>query len=214
MEDKQSFSTILFDWDGCLVNSLKQWSVSYQTVYQRYGILFSQEDFKKRILGDCPVEFDVTDADAFIKELCATVAQWMPTVSLHPYAFEVLSTLHQKEKTTAIVTSSSREVVAKAAQNLGIDRFIKTIVGMEDVVEFKPDPEGIEKAIAFLEAQKEETVMVGDSGKDVAAGKNAGIKTILYYPSVNEEFYTLANQRALQSDFLISDLREVVSIAN
>ncbi|MCJ7429248.1 MAG: HAD-IA family hydrolase [Candidatus Nanohaloarchaeota archaeon QJJ-5] len=60
------------------------------------------------------------------------------------------------------------------------DRFDTYVI---DDTEPKPDSEGFEKALAMLDAEPEETVMVGDSPiTDIYGGNNAGLTTIQVEP--------------------------------
>ncbi len=54
-----------------------------------------------------------------------------------------------------------------------LDSF-EVVVGLEDVNETKPDPEGINLALAKLHSRPEQTLFVGDSFADISAAKNAG----------------------------------------
>ncbi len=53
------------------------------------------------------------------------------------------------------------------------------IVGREDVVEWKPDPEGLFKILKYFNISSEQAIYIGDSEFDMEAGKNAKIKTYL-----------------------------------
>ena len=60
---------------------------------------------------------------------------------------------------------------------LGLEKWIDCKVTGDDVRQYKPDPEGIFKALEAIGVPPEKSLMVGDSPKDVEAGRVAGAKT-------------------------------------
>jgi len=71
-------------------------------------------------------------------------------------------------------------------------------------VEFhKPHPEPILKALRILGVTAEEAVMVGDTRADIAAGKNAGVRTVA-------ALYGFGGEKLLdhKPDFAIRNLKE------
>jgi phosphoglycolate phosphatase-like HAD superfamily hydrolase len=53
--------------------------------------------------------------------------------------------------------------------------------------------------------QKEESILVGDSSKDISAGKNAGIKTVVLQTDYNRD-------SDINSDFEVGSLTEIIRI--
>lgn len=82
-------------------------------------------------------------------------------------------------------------------------------IGKEDVEYVKPDPESLLKALKFLEGGAEESIMIGDNGKDVLAGRAAGMDTCLYFPNKYEEFYSKETQHGWKATYVITDLSEI-----
>jgi HAD superfamily hydrolase (TIGR01509 family) len=63
-------------------------------------------------------------------------------------------------------------------RSLGIDRHFSAVLTSADAPH-KPDPAMIRLALQRLGVDAKEAVFVGDNEEDVAAGKAAGVKTIL-----------------------------------
>lgn len=57
---------------------------------------------------------------------------------------------------------------------MGVFDLFSVLVGFEDVTRYKPDPEGVNIALERLGAPPHETLLVGDSGADIAAAQAAG----------------------------------------
>lgn len=58
--------------------------------------------------------------------------------------------------------------------DLGVANLFSVVVGFEDVLRHKPDPEGIELAMARQSVLPKEALLVGDSAADIEAAKAAG----------------------------------------
>lgn len=69
----------------------------------------------------------------------------------------------------------------------------------------KPKPGLINALISKYFLNKEECLIVGDSWKDMAAGRNAGIRTVFLESDYNK-------QKVTDSDFRIKKLRELDSV--
>lgn len=70
----------------------------------------------------------------------------------------------------------------------------------------KPAPDVILRGIEALDADPEDSLMVGDAPSDIVAGKRAGVKTcaVRYGYGKPEEI------AQLEPDYWISDLRELL----
>ena len=55
-------------------------------------------------------------------------------------------------------------------------------------------------------------VMVGDSGKDVKAGQNAQVKTVVFYPPANQRFYSCDTVASWQADYVIKDFAKLLNL--
>lgn len=77
-----------------------------------------------------------------------------------------------------VVSSKIRLGVRRGLDLFGLTDFFELVIGAEDVVNHKPHPEPILRAIETLEASAGETVYIGDSIHDITAGRAAGVKTV------------------------------------
>ncbi len=74
---------------------------------------------------------------------------------------------------------SNKPVVPSRAivESLGLGEFFVKVYGGNSFATKKPDPEGAQAILRETGAAPEETLLVGDSGVDVATGRNAGLWT-------------------------------------
>jgi HAD superfamily hydrolase (TIGR01549 family) len=95
----------------------------------------------------------------------------------YPGAVETLKYLKSKNCTIGIVTSKMRKVALYHLELTGLIDYIDGLIGYEDVIHHKPNPEPVEKALKLFNADKKTTVYVGDHENDIIAAKKAGISS-------------------------------------
>lgn len=87
----------------------------------------------------------------------------------------VLDELRRRGMPMAVVSSRRREPLEWGLTACGLRPYFSVVVGLEDVDEPKPDPEGLLKAVRRLGVAPSRAVYVGDSEVDMEAGRRAGM---------------------------------------
>ncbi|MCI0558182.1 MAG: HAD family hydrolase, partial [Nitrososphaera sp.] len=95
----------------------------------------------------------------------------------------------------SIVTNCTEKSAWIMMKNLGIQRYIRTIVTSEDVEHPKPDPEGLNLAMWIMGVKPEEVIYIGDQPVDAKAANAAGIKNYVHVDSVNKVCWELLRCR-------------------
>lgn len=95
---------------------------------------------------------------------------------LYPGVREALDRLHANSVTMAILTNKPVKFSVRLIAGLKLDAHFFRIYGGNSFEEKKPHPVGIEKLIEESGADREHTVMVGDSAVDVTTARNAGVQ--------------------------------------
>ena len=101
---------------------------------------------------------------------------------LYPGVSDVLAMLTREEIPLAVVTQKSRHFqidgvlagVAVELEELGLAGLFPVVIGVDDVQETKPHPEGILMALERIGVQPENALMIGDTVTDIQAAKAAG----------------------------------------
>jgi len=133
---------------------------------------------------------------------------------LHSGALPILKTLKKNNYQTALITSSQRRVVKLFLSKNNIDSYFDCTFAWEDTQNNKPHPEPLLKALKRLNAQPENSVMIGDSDVDILAAKAAQVMSIWYNPPQNNVFYNENTFTVGNPDFTIHDFDELFSIIN
>lgn len=215
MNNKKSYQLILLDWDGCLADTLSIWLAAYQKFFFKYGLTVSDKDivnFAFGTLGQGPKKMGIENGDEFFAKVQREVANNLSLVRIHNNVNSTLQKLFASGKKLAILTSSTRESITPVIKKLGWDKIISLTLGREDVTKSKPDPEIVNKALAFYSLPANSVIIVGDSEKDIITGKNSGIATVLYYPVENKIYYNQEKLLKLGPDYFIRDFTQLISI--
>lgn len=99
---------------------------------------------------------------------------------LCPGVLSFMGYLRSKSIDVSLCTNKPKLLVKKVLVHHAIDDFFNKIVDGDDVVEKKPNPEGINLIINSFRYEKSQIIMIGDSIVDKEAAYLAGIKYFHY----------------------------------
>lgn len=101
--------------------------------------------------------------------------------TLMPGVAEFLARLARAGIHRAVFTRNSRPVTEHTLRRLGLDDF-SPVITREDAPP-KPDPTGLETICRQWQLPPDDVLFIGDYLYDLEAGRNAGIRTVLYSPT-------------------------------
>lgn len=127
-------------------------------------------------------------------------------VVLYPNVMETLKELKERGYILTIASSRSHASLAEYVENLGLSPIIGFILGADDVVNGKPDPEPVTRTLEKYGLKPEEALVVGDTVFDIKMGKNAGTRTCgVTYGNGSKE--SLAD-----ADLIIDDFGQLLEV--
>ncbi len=189
----KQYQTYLFDWDGTIAQTLEVWLKVIKDLCNEFGVFPSDKDIADHF-GDWEAAraFGLAEDQIpkYVKELEERSHKAIPNAPLYPDAKDVLNKLKNDGKQLALITSSIRRTIELVIEHHGLGGIFDVVVTGNDVRAHKPDPECIDFAVDALGAEKADSIMVGDSIKDLGAADNAGIDSMLFYPPAHELFYS------------------------
>lgn len=214
MTRKKTYNYLLFDWDGCLADTLSCWMKSYKKAFAQFDIFPSEEEIVNKVFGgwDNPKKLGIKNINKFNSILVPDINNKLKKAKLHKNVKKTLIQLKKIGIKIAIVTTAKRDSVLPALEKHQLKKIIDVFLGKEDVKNTKPNPEIIKKAIKLLNANKKSSLMIGDSKSDVQAGINAHIDTLIFYPAQNQKFYTLENLKKLKPNYLITNFDDLLTL--
>ena len=98
-------------------------------------------------------------------------------VELYPNVLDTLHELRRRGIVLTIASSRSNASLTEYIRNLKLTDIITYILGADDVVEGKPNPEAVNRTLSEFGFKPEEAIVVGDTIFDIQMGANAGTRT-------------------------------------
>ena len=208
---------ILFDFDGPLADTLPLYIKAYDGTLKSFGINFSD----KKIVDEC---FGKTQdhicknlnmpqkTDEFTDLYIAGINKYFDEAQLFNGVIDVLKLAQKKQIKLGIVSFAYRWYVDKMLKQLKINEYFDSVIGFEDVVNPKPDPEAVVTTCKRLNISTPESIVVGDSKSDVLMGSSAGAKTILFHPQDHSLFYDLKKLQTSNPNHTVQNFEEIKKI--
>jgi pyrophosphatase PpaX len=177
----QLITTLLFDWDGTLVDSAQLGLTAFEQSFAALGMVFDHEIYREVY---SPNWYSVYEALGLPKDKWERADElWThhygeQTAQLVDGAKQTIAELQQKGYRLGIVSSGNGSRVAREITNLGLENVFEVIICHEQMENRKPHPEGLETAMRLLNLSREESCYIGDSPEDIEMGKRAGLLTV------------------------------------
>lgn len=210
---KKEKPTLMFDFDGTLVDTSGSIHEAYRFLFEKYSdVSLLTEEVKQQVLGPAlrdifPIYFPDHDYDTLYEDYHNRQHEVAPVLN-HPTAncIEVLKQLHEEGYHIGVISTRTSEGIVDVSKPFCLEAYFDDICGLKEVINLKPDPEGIIKMIE-KNGWNKECVMIGDSMMDIECGKNYGAFTVAYVdnPSRAEELTAAANRS-------IKDMKDLLVI--
>jgi HAD superfamily hydrolase (TIGR01509 family) len=200
LPDLAPLRAVLFDMDGTLVQTEEFWGEAMFELAAQLGGRMSDEARAQTIGSTMRRSMQILHADLGVlrtEEQLQADARWVEDrtaelmadgIRWQPGARELLAAVRAAGLATALVTTTPRrlaEIVLRSIRaDLGVDPFDLTVCGDEVPVR-KPDPAPYLQAMAALEVQPAECVVVEDSAAGIASGLAAGV-AVLGVPAMQQ----------------------------
>jgi pyrophosphatase PpaX len=207
-------STVLFDLDGTLIDSVDLIIDSYHHTFRRHGLaMTSREELIEGIGTPLVAVFGrMTEKRSEIDAWIATyrefnLAHHDTRIRAFPGVVDMVRQIHGSGRTLGVVTSKNNAGARRGLRLIGLEEMMSVVVGADDVTRHKPDPEPVQRALASLGVPAERAVFIGDSHHDIASGKAAGVQTIaVSWGPISRERLALA-----EPDYLCGNVEEVLT---
>ena len=154
----------VFDWDGTIVDTLPLIYRANVVVLGELGIPLSRAWFRERYTPDWRSSYRELGVPE--DRWDAVAARWSEEMQAVrpralPWARGGLRRLARHGVRLGLVTASTRSVVEPNLRRLNLDGLFETAYFSDDVVDGKPHPEGLLRALADLDVVPADAVYVG-----------------------------------------------------
>lgn len=186
----KKYTTIIFDLDGTLLNTLEDLTDSTNYALQQYGLpartleevrQFVGNGIMKLIQRAVPVgtEEKVTD-EVFSCFKAYYTAHCSRKTAPYPGIVQMLRELQTKGYRLAIVSNKAHEAVRELAVQY-FPEMMDAVMGEQEAagIHKKPAPDMVNAVMHQLHSNREETLYIGDSEVDKATADHAGLDCLL-----------------------------------
>ncbi|MCK6511202.1 phosphoglycolate phosphatase [Myxococcota bacterium] len=108
----------------------------------------------------------------------------------------------------AVCTNKPESIARKVLDGLGLSGYFLALLGGDSLEKRKPDPAPLRLLMELLDVEAAQTLMVGDSAYDIAAGHAAGTWTC----AVTYGFHDIASEGPPQPNVVISQFSDLLSV--
>lgn len=206
----QKITTLIFDWDGTLMDSAHLGFQAFQKTFRDLAIPFDHETYEAIY---SPNWYSMYEALRLPKDKWPLADElWIRHYGEEPSRFveggqETVLTLHGKGFRVGLVSSGTCSRVVRETGELGLSSVFEALVCNEQIVNKKPHPEGLEKAMRILKSPRDTCAYIGDSPEDVQMGKSAQVFTV----GVRSDYPTSKNLQAARPDLYLGSILELLN---
>ena len=178
------YKVFIFDFDLTLVDATTGIVECVNYALEQAGLEPANSESIRKTVGmtlrDILYELtgikDSTVADKFFSDFISKADEIMTeNTILFDDTIDVLSRIKRDGYNVAVVTTKIRYRVDEILDKFDIHELFDYIIGLEDVENVKPSPEGILKVIDFFGYDKDSVLFIGDTLIDANAAANASV---------------------------------------
>ena len=214
-----NIQAVLFDLDGTLIDTAADFIRIIQAMCAEAGrpvvdaeLIRTQVSEGARAMVHLVYPEMATDSAVFLAHRQAFLDRYGANICVDTELFAGMNPLLESLEAQAIpwgiVTNKPRGLSESLLAALNLTDRCAVLVCPEDVRKAKPDPEPMYLAAQQLNIPAEHIVYVGDHPRDIDAGRNAGMPTILaaygYLPLQHKD-----NLSAWQADHIVHNVTEL-----
>lgn len=200
------FKAILFDLNGVLIDSEELNKYVWKKVFENYNLKFDEKLYTEIIDGRTTKEIaqDFVESERILEFIELKDRLWYELfekkgICVFDETVSYLEKLKSQGIKIAVITSSRK--VKYILKKLNLMQYFDVIIGGEDIVCGKPNPEIILKAIHFLNLEPSEVALVEDSIAGLEAGRRAGVHCIAIKRNEEDTF--------VEYNQLVTNLEEI-----
>jgi len=204
-----SINTLLFDWDGTLVDSAQLGLTAFEQSFATLGINFDREIYA-RVYS--PNWYSIYEAMGLLPDQWQRADElWIQhygeqNARLVEGAKSTITALKEKNYRLGVVSSGSVCRVTREIKESGVAEFFEVVVCNEQMENKKPHPEGLDTALRALGCTPEQSAYVGDSPEDIEMGKRAKMLTV----GVRSEYPTSWKLESYGPDIFLKSFNELL----
>ncbi|MEI6222246.1 MAG: HAD family hydrolase [bacterium] len=207
---------LIFDLDGTLIDSKVDIAASMNHAFKQEGYAPLPEEKIYSTIGfplrDALQMLTNEEQEEKLDQLVIAyrehyIKHWKDNTKPFPGVVETLESLSEYPK--AIATTKKPEYAVEIVHELGLAKYFLRIQGTDTtIIPAKPDPALLNMILTEMNHDPSNALMIGDTDKDIMAGKNAGVKTC----AVTYGIASKDDLMALRPEYCIDTFSEVLVV--
>lgn len=202
-----SVRAVIFDFNGTLSDDEPILCEIFMHLFAEHGKPMSAQEYFDRLVGLSDPEIvrawlgdDDPEVEAVIEERTRRYRDAVADgSSVHEHVREAVRFAASRVP-LAICSGAARAEIEPVVDAAGLAACFETIVSSDDVAHGKPDPEGYAKALAALDVDPADSLVVEDTEAGIASARAAGVGRVAALQT------TLDPRRLTEADLLIDRL--------
>jgi beta-phosphoglucomutase len=202
-----SVRAVIFDFNGTLSDDEPILCEIFMHLFAEHGKPMSAQEYFDRLVGLSDPEIvrawlgdDDPEVEAVIEERTRRYRDAVADgSSVHEHVREAVRFAASRVP-LAICSGAARAEIEPVVDAAGLAACFETIVSSDDVAHGKPDPEGYAKALAALDVDPADSLVVEDTEAGIASARAAGVGRVVALQT------TLDPRRLMEADMLIDRL--------
>jgi len=202
-------NTLIFDWDGPLVDSAQLGLVAFEKTFNELGVPFAHAVYEATY---SPNWYSIYEALGLPREQWQTADDlWIQhygeqSAPLIEGVGETLLALRSKGYQLAVVSSGSRSRVCREVHQSVLRDEFAVITCNDDVVHKKPHPEGLLLAMRAMNVEPTLCAYVGDAPEDIEMGRRGRVMTV----GVRSAYPSSGRVASAKPDLYLDRLSELI----
>jgi len=202
-----SVGAVVFDFNGTLSDDEPILCEIFMHLFAEHGKPMSAQEYFDRLVGLSDPEIvrawlgdDDPDVEAVIEERTRRYRYAVADgSSVHEHVREAVRFAASRVP-LAICSGAARAEIEPVVDAAGLAACFEAIVSSDDIDHGKPDPEGYAKALAALDVDPADSLVVEDTEAGIASARAAGVGRVVALQT------TLDPRRLREADMLIDRL--------
>ncbi len=202
-----SVRAVIFDFNGTLSDDEPILCEIFMHLFAEHGKPMSAQEYFDRLVGLYDPEIvrawlgdDDPDVEAVIEERTRRYRYAVADgSSVHEHVREAVRFAASRVP-LAICSGAARAEIEPVVDAAGLAACFEAIVSSDDIAHGKPDPEGYAKALAALDVDPADSLVVEDTEAGIASARAAGVGRVVALQT------TLDPRRLREADMLIDRL--------
>lgn len=213
----ENITTIIFDLDGTLLNSLDDIHICVNYMLEKYNMPLRTLDEIRMFVGngiERLLELAVPDgkANEYYEQIVLEYKEYYgahcnDNTAPYSHIMEMLEAVKAQGYKTAITSNKNIEAT-ETLKELHFAQLIDVAMGAKASIRKKPAPDMVIEAMEMLGSKPEECVFVGDSEVDVLTAKNVGLPCI----AVSWGFRTKEELKAAGAETIVDTPMGIVEL--